>query len=117
MYVEIHDWEKFSQEILYFKIHNVLNLEKNSNQNIKIAGIYTIFKNDICLYVGQSKNIASRLATHLKGKYKTADEIYFWDICELGFDDFHERNSISKKSILDNAEKYLMSLLKPIDNI
>ena len=104
------------QKELYFRINNVLNLEK-STQEKEISGIYAIYKKGICLYVGQSKNLASRVATHLCGKYKEADYIYIFDIRDIGFSDYDKRNDVSKKSILDNCEKYMISLLKPIENI
>lgn len=102
------------QKELYFKMCNVISL---ATKNTTIAGIYAIYKNDICLYVSQSKNLLSRVSTHLPGKYKEADYIYLMDIKSLGFDDFNDRNDVSKKSILDNCEKYIMKLLKPIENI
>ena len=104
------------QKELYFRINNVLNLEK-STQEKEISGIYAIYKKGICLYVGQSKNLASRVATHLCGKYKEADYIYIFDIRDIGFSDYDKRNDVSKKSILDNCEKYMISILKPIENI
>lgn len=117
MYIEIHDWDEFEQKELYFKIHNALNMNIKGELNRKIIGVYAIFKKKNCLYVGQSKNLASRIATHLRGKYKEATEIFLFDIQEVGFDDFLKRSKDSQKAILDNAEKYLMKLLKPIDNI
>lgn len=117
MYIEIHDWNNFEQKTLYFKLNNAFNMQKESDINHKIAGIYAIYNNEVCLYIGQSKNIASRLATHLKGKYKTATDIFIWDITELGFDDFYERNKLSQQSILDNSEKYFMTIFKPIENL
>ncbi len=106
--------EDCSQKELYFKICNIIGLE---NKETTIVGLYAIYKNDICLYVGQSKNLASRITTHLKGKYKDADFIYMLNIEDIGFSDFKERNEESKNSILDNCEKYLIKLLKPIENI
>lgn len=102
------------QKQLYFKICNVLSLER---KDTTITGIYAIYKNDICLYVGQSKNLASRISTHLSGKYKEADFIYMVDVEQIGFGDYRNRCEKSKKSILDNCEKYLIKLLKPIENI
>jgi len=117
MYTEIHKWKDFEQKVLYFKLNNVLNLQEHSELNRKIAGVYAIFKDDICLYVGQSINLASRIATHLKGKYETSTELYLWNVENIGFSDFYERSKDSQKIILDNCEKYLMSKLKPIENL
>ena len=50
---------------------------QKSNGLIKTIGVYTIYNDDICVYVGQSKNIASRLATHLSGRYKKATKIKY----------------------------------------
>lgn len=117
MYTEIHKWKDFEQKVLYFKLNNVLNLQEHNELNRKIAGVYAIFKDDICLYVGQSINMASRIATHLKGKYETSTELYLWNVENIGFSDFYERSKDSQKIILDNCEKYLMSKLKPIENL
>ncbi len=117
MYIEIHNWEEYSQKVAYFKLNNAFNMDINSELNYKLAGIYAIYKDDICLYVGQSKNLASRLATHLKGKYKASTCIYLWNIEELGFSDFNIRDKQSQLSILENSEKYIMGKLKPIENI
>ena len=117
MYTEIHKWKDFEQKVLYFKLNNVLNLQEHNELNRKIAGVYAIFKDDICLYVGQSINLASRIATHLKGKYETSTELYLWNVENIGFSDFYERSKDIQKIILDNCEKYLMSKLKPIENL
>lgn len=117
MYTEIHEWQEFNQKVLYFKLNNTFNLQIDSELNHKIFGIYAIFKDNICLYVGQSSNLASRVATHLKGKYNSATDIFIWNVENIGFSDFKSRNKESQKSILDNCEKYVMSKLKPIENI
>lgn len=117
MYIEIHNYEELEQKALYFKLNNAFNMNYATEENIKIVGIYAIYSNNTCLYVGQSKNIASRIATHLRGKYQNSTDIYIWDIEELGFYDFKKRSQKSREQILNNAEKYIMSILKPIDNI
>jgi len=91
------------QKDLFFQIKS--ELKKSDFEEDKIAGIYAIFKDDICLYVGQSKNIASRLATHLCGKYQECDKvlIYF----------SYEENDFN----LIPTEKFAMSILKPIENV
>lgn len=105
-----------NQKELFFKINNIINLE-NETYEKELSGVYAIYKNDICLYVGQSKNLASRISTHISGKYKECDFIYLFDVRNLGFSTFFERSDDGKKSILDNCEKYLIKLLKPIENI
>ena len=117
MYIEIHNYYELEQKALYFKLNNAFNMSYTTEENIKIVGIYAIYSNNTCLYVGQSKNIASRIATHLRGKYQNSTDIYIWDIEELGFSDFKKRSQKSREQILNNAEKYIMSILKPIDNI
>lgn len=117
MYIEIHNYYELEQKALYFKLNNAFNMNYATEENIKIVGIYAIYSNNTCLYVGQSKNIASRIATHLRGKYQNSTDIYIWDIEELGFADFKKRDQKSREQILNNAEKYIMSILKPIDNI
>lgn len=104
-----------SQKDLYFKLNSLFSIEKQKSETL--VGIYAIYQNNICLYVGQSTNLASRIATHISGKYKESDYIYIIDIREIGFDDFEERNKESQKAILDNCEKYFIALLKPIENI
>lgn len=117
MYSEIHYWQDFSQKVLYFKVNNAFNLQVNSELNFKFSGIYAIFKDDVCLYVGQSNNLASRITTHLKGKYGVATDIFIWNIEDIGFSNFRERDKISRSAILDNCEKYLIAKLKPIENL
>ncbi len=117
MYIEIHNYYELEQKALYFKLNNAFNMSYATEENIKIVGIYAIYSNNTCLYVGQSKNIASRIATHLRGKYQNSTDIYIWDIEELGFADFKKRDQKSREQILNNAEKHIMSILKPIDNI
>jgi predicted GIY-YIG superfamily endonuclease len=109
------DIKELKQKMLYYKIQNTFNIE-NSNTHT-YAGIYVIIKNDYPVYVGQSKNLASRIATHLKGKYAEADMILAFDVRELGWADFHSKNTTSKQEILNNAEKYIIKVLKPTENI
>jgi len=117
VYIEIHNYEDIEQGALYFKLTNALSLETDNGMNEKISGVYAIYNENTCLYVGQSKNIASRIATHLRGKYKKATSIYIWDVKEIGFSDFLDRGSESRKNILNNCEQFLMTILKPIDNL
>lgn len=92
---------KSDQKELYFSLDNLLALDYGKR---KVRGIYVIFKNDICLYVGQSKNVASRIATHLSGKYENADKILIYE------DDNEEEDLIP-------SEKYAIKMYKPIENI
>jgi len=117
MYIEIHNFEDLSQKVLYFKLNNSFNMDTDIEKNIKFSGIYAIYSNDICLYVGQSNNLASRLATHLKGKYSKDINIYAWDIQDIGFGNYFDRNECSRKAVLDNCEQWFMKQLKPIENI
>lgn len=105
-----------NQKELFYKINNLINLENEAYEK-ELSGVYAIYKNDICLYVGQSKNLASRISTHISGKYKECDFVYLFDVRSLGFSDFFERCDDSKRIIIDNCEKYLIKLLKPIENI
>ena len=89
---------RLEQKELFFDLKSKMNKEYTS-------GWYVIFKDDICLYVGQSNNLPSRIATHLKGKYSTADKILIYHSYE------------KKGASLDNIEKYLMSIFKPIENV
>lgn len=116
MYIEIHNLD-IKQEALYFKLNSAFSLETIDGLNEKIKGVYAIYKDNICLYVGQSKNIASRIATHLRGKYQEATSIYIWDVRNIGFSNFMERSAESQKSILNNCEQSLMVKLKPIENL
>lgn len=117
MYIEIHNHLEMSQKVLYFKLNNSFNMEIVKEENAKLAGIYAIFKDGICLYVGQSKNLASRIATHIKGKYENSDYILIWNISDLGFSNFYNINNKSQEIILNNCEKFIMRELKPIENI
>lgn len=117
MNADIYEWREYNQKTLYFKLYNAFNLNTENELNIKHQGVYAIFKDDICLYVGQSKNLASRIATHIRGKYKNATQVYCWDVKEIGFGDFDTRSKESQSLVLNNCEEWLMAKLKPIENI
>lgn len=106
---------ELEQKDLYFKLKQIFNIEKNDETSM--YGIYAIFKNGYCVYVGQSKNMASRIATHVFGKYKNADFVLIYNVEDLGFYDFHKRSSESMIKILNNCENYIISNLKPTENI
>lgn len=92
--------KNITQKELFFQINHILN---NGRDEKGIKGIYIIFKNDICVYVGQSSNVASRLATHLSGKYSNATKIFI----------FEQTND---EDLIIN-EKYCIQKFKPIENI
>jgi len=96
--------KKEEQKQLYFQIADCFKSYKETYEADKVQGLYAIYKEDICLYVGQSSNLPSRIATHLKGKYKTCEKIeIFVDTEEMG-------NLIA-------YEKQLIQKLKPIENV
>ena len=103
---------------LYFKLNNSLLMSDPfvESPTLKVSGLYAIYKNNICLYVGQSKNLASRLSTHLTGKYENCDHVEVFYISE-NHEDFYSKQASSQKEILEHNEKYLINLLKPIENI
>ena len=90
------------QKDLYFTLEGLFALDY---QKRKVSGVYVIYKDGFCLYVGQSSNVASRLATHLSGKYKTADRVVIYEIDSTDITD------------LTDSEKYAIQLFKPIENI
>lgn len=71
----------------------------------KTIGIYAIYRDEVCLYVGQSKNMASRIATHLSGKYKECTSVIVY------------RSNEEESFCLDETEKFVMKELKPSENI
>ena len=113
--IAVFDKPETSKE-LYFRLNNAFQLgDVQLSPAYKVAGLYAIYKNDICHYIGQSGNLASRLSTHLTGKYESADRVDLFYLS--GFDDFYERTKKTQKTILENNETRLMQLLKPIENI
>lgn len=104
---------------LYFKLNNALQLADYTycSKQYKFAGLYSIYKNNVCLYVGQSQNLCSRIATHLTGRYATADRIDLFTAVGNGFDDFYDRSKESRKGILERNELKLINELNPIENI
>lgn len=89
-----------SQKELYFQLNSCMTIERTEKA---IKGIYAIYKSDICLYVGQSSNIASRLATHLSGRYKDIDKIFIFE-------------QTDDEDLILN-EKYCIQKLKPTENL
>lgn len=90
---------------LYLAISKSFKKLDNDIQD-KISGIYLIYNdNRELMYIGQSKNIASRLTTHIRGKYRNAYKI---SVINLDY---------MESSYLDSIERFLINKLKPIDNI
>ena len=103
---------------LYFRLSSSLQLcSPLQSSGYKIAGLYSIHHQGACRYVGQSQNLPSRLANHLIGAYSYADEFRVYFVCEYGFEDFYDRDSGSRKGILEGNELRLIQCLRPIDNI
>lgn len=105
---------------LYFRINSSLNLlDTPLSPTFKLPGVYAIFKQDTCFYVGQSKNVASRLATHITGKYKKADKIIIFPPAgeECGCLEFYDLTTENQSHILRLNESILIDRLKPIENI
>jgi hypothetical protein len=104
---------------LYFKLSGSLQIcsYDNCSKTLKLAGIYAIFNGDVCLYVGQSQNVASRLSQHLFGRYSGATEIVVFPVAGNGFSDFYDRSKDSRKSILENNEFKFIEHYKPIGNL
>lgn len=113
LHFSIQDLE---QKELFYKLSNAFSLASDAQK--KLEGLYAIFRENQCYYVGYSQNMASRLATHIRGKYSSFTHIYIFTP-ELfdGFMDFYERSAESRKEILMNNEKELMASLKPIENL
>ena len=109
-----------TQKQLYFKLNNAfLFHEEISNDATRLSGIYVIYSEQLCLYVGQSKNLASRIATHLKGKYEIDNvsiKIYLPECNGYG-EEFYEKSSDLQREILLLNESYFIKKLKPIENI
>lgn len=115
--------EDGNSKSLYFKLNNSLHtLSPRCSSTYKIAGVYAIFKDDVCHYVGQSKNIPSRLSTHLCGKYRNADRVkIFFAGDTQGYPDydclFYEWSKDDQTEALENNEALCISFFKPIENI
>jgi len=105
-------------KFLYFSLNNSLRLSNVIfSQSNKLAGIYVILKEESCYYVGQSLNIASRLSTHLTGKYSNCDEIRIFCPTEHDYSNFYENSIPGQRQILENNEAHGIETFKPIENI
>jgi len=104
---------------LYFRLKNSFGIFDSHlfGSGGSISGVYAIFKDGVCYYVGQSSNVASRLATHFSGKYKMFDEVILFIPEDDGFSDFYERDKACQKEILLNNERHCIDWLKPVENI
>lgn len=104
---------------LFFKLGNSFHITNYSDRSStsKFAGLYAIYKNGNCMYVGQSQNLASRLSQHLTGKYESADMITVFMATDYGFNNFYDMDKDSRKSLLEDNEKILIKKLKPIENL
>ena len=62
---------------IYYKLNSSfqITLIEYQSSTLKFAGLYAIFKGDICYYVGQSQNLASRISQHITGKYNSCDRV------------------------------------------
>jgi hypothetical protein len=109
--------QDLEQKELFFKLSNAFSLRENAVLSRKVSGLYAIFQDGVCHYVGLSTNLPSRLATHLRGKYASCTTIRVYLPEENGFPDFYERNESARKEILSLNEKALMAYLKPVDNL
>lgn len=106
-----------NQKELYFALNSAMSLAYSKEIRNKPAGIYVIYRDDLCLYVGQSCNLPSRIATHLYGKYKNATRVDVYTVEDSGFSDFRDRGKDSQSDILLNNEAAMIRHLTPLDNI
>jgi len=104
---------------LYFKLNASLLLVnfESASSAFKYAGIYAIYKDDVCYYVGQSQNLASRLSQHLTGKYECSTRVDCYMVAENGFSDFYNRAKETRKAILELNEMAFIKKLKPLENL
>ncbi len=103
---------------LYFNLNNALHLANPPcSKTYKMAGVYAIYKDDVCYYVGQSKNLPSRIATHIMGKYAVADKIDVYFIGDSNYYNFYLNTKSGQSEILKINEQFLILRKKPIENI
>lgn len=111
--------KSIDSKLLYFKLGSSFQIVASDylSDSYKLAGLYSIYKDGICYYVGQSQNIASRISQHISGKYSSCDTINIYAASCAGFEDFYSRNKESRKAILEYNEMILMQKTKPIENL
>lgn len=112
------DRTKESREF-YFKLGSAMQVTsyQSASETMRFAGIYVIYKDDICYYVGQSQNLASRLSQHILGKYENSTRIDCYLATDNGFGDFHNASKDDRKSLLEYNELEFMRRFKPIENL
>jgi hypothetical protein len=110
---------EISEKELYCKLSSSFQIAcfEDQSVNFRFTGLYAIFKNGICYYVGQSQNLASRICQHLSGKYKSADQILILTPQKNGFSDFFSRDKQTRKEILEYNESILIKKIRPIENL
>jgi len=104
------------QTKLFYQLRSAFDLTETYSGG-SYPGVYLIYKGDVCVYVGQSKNIPSRLSTHLSGKYKNCDYIKVLSPYSNGFEVYDELVESDKKLILEENEKTLIKKAMPVENI
>lgn len=109
--------EGLDQRQLFYKLRSAFSLLDFQVDSDRKAGIYAIFTDDICNYIGMSQNLASRLSQHLSAKYESCTEVLIFDPCQNGFDDFFDWNEEARKAILGVNEKEMMTIFKPTENL
>jgi hypothetical protein len=88
---------------LYIALKNAIGRYEVGDEDKKVPGIYCIYNEaGTLLYVGKSKNLASRLTTHIRGKYRYSYKITI---------EYVEQEE------LDDVERFLIDTLEPIDNV
>ena len=82
----------------------------------KISGVYGIFENDICLYVGESKQINQRISMH-KSRYKSTKDVIQKELYEnLRQHDHIEFRILEETDNHLEREKYYINKFKPYYN-
>ena len=104
---------------LYFNLSSSFQIvsPQSVSKTFKLAGLYAIYKDDVCYYVGQSQNIASRLSQHLLGKYSGCTRIDVYGASNYRNGHFYNLSKSDRKSFLEHNEMILMQLCKPIENL
>ena len=102
---------------IYFKINSSFGIfDPFFSPSFRLSGLYAIYIDEVCLYVGQSGNLASRITDHITGRYDNFSKIEVYTVCDWNFPDFYERTKGSQKAILENNEAHLINRLKPTEN-
>ena len=107
------DKENTNQKHFYFLLQSVIKGFYDIDHN-KIPAVYAIYNQKKCVYVGQSRNISSRISTHYYNAYDNCTHIAIFLLTDLIDDGCSDEY---KKNVLDENELFLMHYLKPCDNI